>query len=117
MAEVPRQVDDAHARVCRCDPVEQLGCAVGAAVVDEHQLELVVGDRGACARDELLDQLLLVVDRCDYAEQGGSAEWCFRHVVALGVKLVSVIALMFDERPKPALKLSFILCMDAHGAS
>jgi len=31
------------------------------------------------------------------------------------VKLVSVMALMFDERPKPVLNLSFILSMDAHG--
>ena len=89
VAEVARQVDDAHARVGGGDPVEQLGRAVGAAVVDEHQLELVVGDRRAGARDELLDQLLLVVDGRDDAEQGGGAKWCIGHVVALGGAPVS----------------------------
>ncbi len=79
VAEVARQVDDAHARVGRGHAVEQLGRAVGAAVVDEHQLELVVGDRGARARDELLDQLLLVVDGRHHAEQRGGAKWCIRH--------------------------------------
>ncbi len=50
VAEVAREVHDAHARVGRGDAVEQLGRAVGAAVVDEDQLELEVGDRGAGAR-------------------------------------------------------------------
>jgi hypothetical protein len=58
-----------HARVGRGDAVEQLGRGVGGAVVDEHQLDLVVGDGGERARDELLDELLLVVDGRDDAQQ------------------------------------------------
>ena len=86
VAEVARQVDHAHARVGVGDAVEQLGRAVGGAVVDEHQLERVVGDRGDRAGDELLDQLLLVVDGRHDAEQGGGARslgvddgWGLRH--------------------------------------
>ena len=73
VAKVAGQVHDAHARVGVGDPVEDLRRAVGRAVVDEHQLERVVGHGGDRAGDELLDQLLLVVDGRDDAEQGGGA--------------------------------------------
>jgi hypothetical protein len=67
-------VHDAHARVAGGHAIEQLGRAIGAAVVDEHELELVVGDRCAGAGDEVLDELLLVEDGRDHAEQGGGAK-------------------------------------------
>ena len=66
------------------------GGGVGGAVVDEHQLEGVVGDRGAGAAHEALDELLLVVDGGDYAEQGraaggvGHREWKSASVAAVG---------------------------------
>ncbi len=44
------------------------GVASALPSLTRTQLELVVGDRGARARDELLDQLLLVEDGGDEAE-------------------------------------------------
>ncbi len=73
VAEVAREMDHPHAGVVGGEPVEQLGRGVGAAVVDEHELERVVGDRRAGALDERLDELLLVVDGGDDAQQGGDA--------------------------------------------
>ena len=67
---------DTYARIGGGDPVEQLGRAVGGAVVDEHQLEVEVGDGRDGARDELLDELLLVEDGGDDDEEGGGAGWC-----------------------------------------
>ena len=55
-------MNDAYARVGGSQTVEQRGRRVGAAVVDEHQLEGVVGDGRAGTLDERLDELLLVVD-------------------------------------------------------
>ena len=69
VAEVARQVDDAHARVGGRDAVERLRRAVGRAVVDEHELEREPVERAADARVELVDRRLLVVDRCDDAQQ------------------------------------------------
>ncbi len=62
VAEVTREMDYPYARVGGGQAVEQRGRRVGAAVVDQHQLERVVGDGGAGALDERLDELLLVVD-------------------------------------------------------
>ncbi len=62
VAEVSREMNDSYARVGGGQAVEQRGRRVGAAVVDEHQLERVVGDGSAGALDERLDELLLVVD-------------------------------------------------------
>ena len=72
---------DAHARVGGGEAVEQLGGAVGAAVVDEDQLVVEARERGRCARDEVLDELLLVVDRRADAEQRGGPQLsvCDRH--------------------------------------
>src|ERR1700733_7618120 len=72
-------MDHAYARIGGGDLVEQLGRTVRATVVDQHQLELVVGDRGAGASDEFLDELLLVEDGRHDAEQGGGAKWGIRH--------------------------------------
>ena len=73
LAEVARQVHHAHAAILGGQPVERLRGAIGAAVVDEDQLEGVVRQRGAGALDEGLDQRHLVVDRRDHAEQCGCA--------------------------------------------
>jgi hypothetical protein len=69
-------MDHAHARIGGGDLIEQLRRAVGGAVVDEHQLEVQPGYGRAGTRDELLDELLLVVDGSHDAEQGGCAKWC-----------------------------------------
>ena len=113
--EVARQVHDPHARVGVGDAVEELGRAVGRAVVDEHQLERIVGDRGDRAGDELLDQLLLVVDRRDDAEQRGGAQcvWSGMIVSPVGVGADTASSSISAERPKPQLELSFILCTHA----
>ena len=79
VAEVAREVHDAHARVGGGEPVEDLGRAVGAAVVDDDQLEVEARDGRGRAREEHLDELLLVVDRRDHAQQGGGARLCIRH--------------------------------------
>jgi hypothetical protein len=79
VAEVAREVDHSDARIGGGESVEQLGCAVGRAVVDDHELEVVVGDGREGARDELLDELLLVVDGSYDGEQRGGAKWCVRH--------------------------------------
>ena len=73
VAEVAREVDHPHAGVLGGHAIQQLGGGVGGAVVDEQQLEGVVRDGGARAAHEALDELLLVVDGGDYAEQGGGA--------------------------------------------
>ncbi len=79
MTEVARQMDDAHPGVGAGDPVEQLRRAVLGAVVDQHQLEVVVGNGRRGPGDELLDELLLVVDGSDYAQQGRGAKGFLRH--------------------------------------
>ena len=64
VAEVAREMDDAHTRSRRRQG-GRVGAErrIGAAVVDQHQLERVVGHGGAGASPhERLDQLLLVVD-------------------------------------------------------
>ena len=84
VAEVAREVDHAHAAVGGGDAVEQSGRGIVAAVVDDHELELVVGGGGARARDEFLHELLLVVDGRHDAQQRGRAKrgvghgllWC-----------------------------------------
>jgi len=72
-------MDHAHARIGGGDPVEQRGRAVRRPVVDEHELELQAGDGCTGARDELLDELLLVVDGSDDREQRVGAGCCLRH--------------------------------------
>ena len=69
VAEVARQVDDAHPRVALGQPLEHRRRAVAGAVVDQHQLERKSLQRGADARVELLDRRLLVVDGRDDAHQ------------------------------------------------
>src|SRR5205823_5378188 len=53
--------------------IQKLGRAVGTAVVDQHQLEVVTCHRRARARYEVADQLLLVEDGRHDAEQRGPA--------------------------------------------
>ena len=110
VAEVARQVDHPHARVPVGDAVEDLGAGVGAAVVDEHQLVLEVGDGRTGAVHELLDELLLVVDGGHHAQQRGGPEWSVGHL-GLGRRAVCRTDLMtiLGQNPKPRLNLSFIL--------
>ena len=79
VAEVAREVDHADARIGGGESVEQLGRAVGRAVVDEHELEVQSSDGRAGARDEFLDELLLVIDGGDDREERVGAGCCLRH--------------------------------------
>ena len=63
MAEVARQLNQAHAGIVRGELAELGLGAVGRAVIDEHELELEPVERAAHARVELLDRGLLVVHR------------------------------------------------------
>src|SRR5947209_7989527 len=56
-------------RVARGQTVQDLGARVGRAVVYEDELEVQPVQRAADPAVELLEQSLLVVDRCDDAEQ------------------------------------------------
>ena len=69
VAEVARQLHDTHARVTVGEALEQHRRAVAGAVVDQHELEPQPLERRADARVELLDRLLLVVDRRHDADQ------------------------------------------------
>ena len=69
VAEVPRQVDDAHPRVVRGQRLELHRGAVGGPVVDEDELEGQRVQGRAHARVELLDRGVLVVDGRHDADQ------------------------------------------------
>ena len=71
VAEVARERDDLHARVLRRERAQLLERRVARAVVDEHELERDLAERGDRAAVERLDVVLLVVQRRDDAEQSG----------------------------------------------
>jgi hypothetical protein len=79
VAEVARQVHDAQPRVALGESIEDLGRAIGRAIVDDDQLILECRERAGRARVELLDKIFLVVDRSAYAQQADCARWICRH--------------------------------------
>jgi hypothetical protein len=72
VAEVARQVDHLHARVGLGEAVEQLGRAVAARVVHEHELEALAAERRPHAVVEDLNGLLLVEHRRHDAHEPGA---------------------------------------------
>ena len=116
VSEVARQVNHAHARVLVGELIEDLGAAIGAAVVDEHELEVIVGSRRAGALNERLDELLRVVYGRDDTQEGGRAEGCLRHRRHGSLGVLRASNSILRDRPKLGMNLSFILSSDAHTA-
>jgi hypothetical protein len=84
VAEVARQREDAHAPVGRGRRLERLRGPIGAAVVDEDQLERYAGQRPDDPAVELADECRLVEHRGDDAHKGHRARAANRRDLPLG---------------------------------
>ena len=94
---------DADARVVSARRSSSSGVRSELPSLTSTSSKLVVSDGRSCARDELLDELLLVVHGGDDAEQGGGAKWCVRHRLCRLGGAAEVSGLRhLRARPKPS---------------